>query len=259
MGRLSCKIVLAAVGLAAILYGQASAEEPVVVGFDALNPPYASVASDGQLQGFDVDMINAICTVEKLKCELRNIPWDGIFAALDSGKIDVVAAALNISEERKKKYAMPGPYLNSPFAYMANASSTLDGTKDGLSGKTIGTVAASLLERYLNERMGKTIQIAPYDSMDAAVLDLDSGRVDAVFSELATLQAAYVNAKPGAYKIIGEPINDPAYSSLGKGLAIRADDKTLSSAFDKGLAAIIADGTHARLTKKWFGVEMPAK
>ncbi|QRM32884.1 transporter substrate-binding domain-containing protein [Microvirga sp. VF16] len=259
MKNSSYKVLLAAVGLTAILYGPASAQENVVVGLDASNPPFASVGAGGKLQGFDVDLVNAICAVEKLKCELRNIPWDGIFAALDSGKLNVVAAGLNITEERQKKYAMPGPYLNSPFAYIVTASSTLDGTNEGLSGKTVGTVAASAIEKYLNAKKIPGVNVSTYDSWDAAVLDLDSGRLDAVLGELVSLQVAYINAKPGAYKIVGEPISDPTYSGRGKGLAIRKDDKTLSSTFDKGLAAIIADGTHAQLTKKWFGAEMPAK
>lgn len=259
MKTLSLKVLLAAAGLAAMLYGQASAEEKVLVGLDASNPPFASIETDGKLQGFDVDLVNAICAAEKLECELQNIPWDGIFAALDSGKIAVVAAGMNITEERQKKYAMPGPYLNSPFVYLATASTTLDGSKEGFSGKKIGVVAASVMEKYLNAKKDPTVQVATYDSWDAAVLDLDAGRIDAVLGELVSMQVTYVNAKPGVYKIIGEPISDPTYTGLGKGLAIRKDDKTLSSTFDKGLAAIIADGTHAKLTKKWFGKELAAK
>ncbi|WP_081744140.1 transporter substrate-binding domain-containing protein [Ensifer aridi] len=259
MKQISYKLLLAAISLAAILSGQASAETKVLVGTDASNPPFASVGTDGALQGFDIDLVNAICAAENLTCEIQNIPWDGIFAALDSGKTQVVAAGLNITPERLKKYAMPGPYLSSPFAYIAPASSTLDGTKEGLSGKTIGTVAASAMEKYLNANMAGTINVSTYDSWDAAVLDLDSGRTDAVFGELIALQVAYIKAKPGVYKIVGEPISDPTYSGQGKGLAIPKDDKTLSAAFDKGLATVIADGTHAQLTKKWFGAEMPAK
>ncbi len=259
MGKHSLKIMLVAASLMATLAGQVSAADTVIVGTDGSYPPFASVGADGQLQGFDVDVAKAICASEKLECELRSIPFDGIFAALDAGKISVVIAGLNITEERKKKYAMPGPYLVSPLAYMTTEASTLEGTKEGLAGKTVGTVAASSFERYLNAAMGKTITVSTYESMDAAVLDLDAGRVDAVLGEVAQLQPAYVTAKPGTYKLIGETINDPTYSGLGKGMAVRGEDKTLAAAFDKGLAAIVADGTHAQLTKKWFGVEMSAK
>lgn len=259
MKRSSLKALLVAAALAAVSAGQASAEEKVVVGFDGSYPPFASIGTDGKLQGFDVDLVNAICAAEKLTCELQNLPWDGIFTALVAGKIDVIAAGMNITKERQEKYAMPGPYLTSPGAYMTTASSSLDGTEEGLSGKTVGVVVAAVFEQYLNARKDKNIQISTYDSMDAAVLDLDSGRIDAVLGEELQLRPAYVNAKPGVYKIVGEPFVDPTYTGNGKGLAVRKDDKALIDAFDKGLAAIIADGTHAKLTKKWFGVEISAK
>ncbi|MER8608242.1 transporter substrate-binding domain-containing protein [Mesorhizobium sp. M1233] len=254
----SFKAMFAAVSFATIVSGHAYADDPVRIGTDASNPPFASVAADGKLQGFDIDLVDAICAAEKLTCEIQNMPWDGIFVALDSGKIDVVAAGLNITPERQQKYAMPGPYLNSPFVFLALASSTLDST-EALAGKNIGTVSASAMEKYLNAKMDSKFQISGYDSWDAAVLDLDAGRTDAVFGELAAMQVTYVNAKPDQYRFIGEPISDPTYSGAGKGLAVPKANEALSSKFDKGLATVIADGTHAQLTKKWFGVEMPAK
>ncbi|QRM32886.1 transporter substrate-binding domain-containing protein [Microvirga sp. VF16] len=55
------------------------------------------------------------------------------------------------------------------------------------------------------------------------------------------------------------PINDPIYAGQGKAFAVRLDDNTLAKALVDGLAVLIANGTHAELTKKWFGTEMPAK
>ncbi|WFU51662.1 transporter substrate-binding domain-containing protein [Sinorhizobium terangae] len=254
--RRSVLLATAALTLASAL--PALAQEKVVVGFDGSYPPFASVGTDGELKGFDVDLVKSICASEKLQCDLRNVPFDGIFAALEAGKIDVIAAGMAITEERKKKYAMPGPYLKSPLVYMALTASTVDGTTNTLTGKTVGTVAGSVLEKYLNENMASVVQVNTYDSMDAAVLDLDSGRLDAVLGELAQLQPAYIQVKSDAYKIAGEPIFDAKYAGLGKGLIIRLDDKSLAKSFDDGLATLIANGTHAQLTKKWFGVEMPA-
>lgn len=254
------KGLLQAVGVVAILSGHANAQETIRIGTDASNPPFASVAADGKLQGFDIDLVDAICAAEKLNCETQNMPWDGIFVALDSGKIDMVVAGLNITPERLQKYGMPGPYLNSPFVYLTTASSTLETNSDeALAGKNIGTVSASAPEKYLAAKFGSKIQVSGYDSWDAAVLDLDAGRLDAVFGEQAGLQVTYVNPKPDQYKIVGEPIADPTYSGAGKGFAIPKANEALIAKFDEGLATVIADGTHAKLTKKWFGVEMPAK
>ncbi|APO69813.1 amino acid ABC transporter substrate-binding protein (plasmid) [Rhizobium gallicum] len=252
-------LLLATCVLAAAISRPGFAEDKVIVGFDGSYPPFASVGTDGQLQGFDVDLVKAVCATEKLQCELKNVPYDGIFAALDSGKISVIAAGMNITDERKQKYAMPGPYLKSPLAFLTTANSSFDGTKATLSGSEIGTVGASVFEKYLNAKLASEIDVKTYDSMDAAVLDLDAGRVAAVFGELVQLQPAYVQAKPNTYKIAGEPVNDSTYAGQGKGLIVRLADKALADKLNDGISAIAADGTHAQLTKKWFGVEVPAK
>ena len=248
-----------AASLALVLSAAQPAQaETVVIGLDGSYPPFASVGSDGELQGFDVDLVKAVCEAKSLSCELRNVPYDGIFAALDSGKIQVIAAGMNITDERKQKYAMPGPYLKGPMSFMTTASSDVDGTLATLEGKSVGTVGASVFEKYLTANMGSKIELKTYDSMDAAVLDLDAGRVAAVFGEVVQLQPAYVQAKPGAYKLAGQPISDPTYAGQGKGLIVKLDNAALATSVNEGIAAIVKDGKHAELTKKWFGVEIPA-
>ena len=255
----SLRLPLIAASLVLVLSAvQPARAETVVIGIDGSYPPFASVAGDGELQGFDVDLVKAICKVKSLECELRNVPYDGIFAALDTGKIQVIAAGMNITDERKQKYGMPGPYLKGPMAFMTTEGSTVDGTLATLEGKTVGTVGASVFEKYLTATMDSKIDLKTYDSMDAAVLDLDAGRVDAVFGEVVQLQPAYVQAKPGVYKIVGQPIADPTYAGQGKGLIVKVDNAALTQTLNEGINAVVKDGTHAALTKKWFGVEIPA-
>ncbi|QRM32892.1 transporter substrate-binding domain-containing protein [Microvirga sp. VF16] len=254
----NCSLLLSTAALVAALAQPAHAQpqQKVVIGFDGSYPPFASVGADGELKGFDVDIVKGVCSAEKLRCELRNMPWDGIFTALDTRKIDVIATVA-ITDERKKRAAFSRPYLKSPWAYMTLASSSINGSGDALTGKVIGTVAASSLERFLNGKMGSKVKVSTYDSMDAAVLDLDSGRVDAILGEATQIQPAYIQAKPGTYKIVGEPFTDPTYTGQGQGLAVRLDDKALVKAIDSGIEALIKNGSHAEFTKKWFGVEMP--
>ncbi len=252
-------LILAAASVAGglALAAPAQSQQKVVIGFDGSYPPYASIDTNGELKGFDVDIVKGVCAAEKLECELKSLPWEGIFTALDAKKIDVVATVA-ITDERKKRAAFTNAYLKSPWAYMALASSPIEATGDALNGKTVGTVAASSPEKYLNTEMANKVTVSGYDSMDAAVLDLDSGRVDAVVGEFLQLQSSYVKAKPNAYKIVGEPFYNKTFGGQGQGLALRLDDKSLLETLNKGLAAMESDGTTKELTKKWFDVEVPA-
>ncbi|ANT54879.1 transporter substrate-binding domain-containing protein [Mesorhizobium amorphae] len=251
---------------AAILLGCIIAGTPVsaqqqkyVVGMDAAYPPFVSVNSDGQMIGFEIDFMNALCAEIKIQCEIQNVPYDGIFAALEAGKIDVIAGGNNITDERKQKYLMPGPYLRGPLAFIVPVSSTIDGSKESLKGKTVGTVGGSVQEKYMREQIGRETTVKLYDSMDAAVLDLDAGRVDAVLSEELQALPGYIQAKPDTYKLAGKSIYDPAYMGQGKGLMVRKTDASLAENLQKGIDAMIANGKLAEFSKKWFGKAVPAR
>jgi polar amino acid transport system substrate-binding protein len=63
------------------------------VGSDTTSPPMESVdTATGQIVGFDVDVVNAICAKINCKAEFVTTGWDGIFAALDQGSFDLVAS-----------------------------------------------------------------------------------------------------------------------------------------------------------------------
>lgn len=248
----------AILALGATLAGPAAAQSTkLTVGFDGSYPPFASVGQDGNLVGFEVDLVKAICAEIKAECELQNVPYDGIFAALEAGKIDIIAAGLNINDERKQKYQMPGPYLKGPLAFMVPAGASLSATPEGLKGQTVGTVAGSIFEKYLREKVGDGVTVQTYDSMDAAVLDLDAGRIAAVLGEEPQLLVSYIQAKPDTYKL-AETIVDPAYMGQGKGMVVRKADEALAQSLNKAIETLIANGTQTELTKKWFGKAIPA-
>jgi lysine-arginine-ornithine-binding protein len=237
----------------------AEAQQKLTVGLDASYAPFAYVTSSGEMTGFDVDFIKAVCKQMKAECELRNVPWDGIFAALEAGKIDIIAAAVNITDQRKQKYLMPGPYFKAPMAWMVTADSTLDGMPASLKGKTVGVPVGSVFEKYLQDKYAGMVTIKTYDSMDAAALDLNAGRIDAIFGEEPQLIFAYVKPKPDQYKMTGAPIVDAAYMGQGKGLVVRKDDAALADALNKAIRAVIADGEHAQIATKYFGKPVPAQ
>ena len=75
----------------------------VKVGSDTTSPPMESVdQTSGQIVGFDVDVVNAICAKINCKAEFVTTGWDGIFAALGQGQFNLVASGVSITDERKQ-------------------------------------------------------------------------------------------------------------------------------------------------------------
>ena len=69
-------------------------------------PPFNYVNKDGELEGFEIDLITVFCEELKADCTLSAQDWDGIFpkGALLARKYDAVIASVSITEERKKGF-----------------------------------------------------------------------------------------------------------------------------------------------------------
>ena len=77
--------------------------------------------ASGQIVGFDVDVVNAICAKINCQAEFVTTGWDGIFAALDQGSFDLAASGVSITDERKKAMDFSDPYIVNSQAVLTRA------------------------------------------------------------------------------------------------------------------------------------------
>ena len=89
--RGACSLLL----LGLFIVGQSSRAEPLVVGANIGNVPWEFQARDGQYVGFEIDLARALAEALGRELELRNIPFNGLFAAVQSGRIDVAASSIS--------------------------------------------------------------------------------------------------------------------------------------------------------------------
>ena len=217
------------------------------VGSDTTSPPMEFVdQASGQIAGFDVDVVNAICVKINCTAEFVTTGWDGIFAALDQGSFDLVASGVSITEERQKVMDFTAPYIINGQAILMRAADeglTLEDFKTG--GKKISAQANTTDAELATSIVGEGNVLA-YDTFNASVLALKNGDVDGVVINGA-------NAKAYEKEFAGElvvGIKDLQSDPLG--LVFRKGDPNVA-AFDEGLAAIQADGTLDALIAKYWG------
>jgi polar amino acid transport system substrate-binding protein len=217
------------------------------VGSDTTYPPFEMVDEDGQIVGFDVDVVDAIC--ERINCvaEFVTTAWDGIFPALAAGEFDMVASGVSITEERDEIVDFSDPYLvvgQSITTRVEDASLTeADFTAEGSSltlGAQLGTTNAQLGQELVGDR-----RLRLYDTFNAAVLALLNGDVDGVIID-DTAAEAFVQQYAGELVVeIRGLTSDPL------GLVFQEGDP-LQDDFDAGLDIIQEDGTLDALIAEWF-------
>jgi lysine-arginine-ornithine-binding protein len=227
-------------------------DKPLRMGVEGAYPPFNFVNAAGKVEGFDVDIGDALCAHLARRCEWIVVPWDGLIPALQAGKFDVLMSSMTITAERRRQVLFTKPYYFSYGMMIANKGSGLIFTTEGLKDHTLGVQAATTHEAWLRDRFGDAIELHAYPSSDDMFLDFQNGRLDAVFAE-APAMVPWMEANGGvkAYEQIGENITDPA---LGTeiGIAVRKDDARLAGQLDAALDAIIADKTFAGIAKKYF-------
>jgi len=103
-------LALVLVALSGAALAQDLGGRTLIVGSDTTYPPFETVDQDGNIVGFDIDVVNAIC--ERINCvaQFQTTAWDGIFAALANGEFDMIASGITITEERARVVEFTDPY-----------------------------------------------------------------------------------------------------------------------------------------------------
>ena len=248
MKRIAFALILSAFAASSSL-GADLGGKLMKVGSDTTSPPMESVdTASGQIVGFDVDVVNAICAKINCKAEFVTTGWDGIFAALDQGSFDFVASGVSITDERKKAMDFTDPYIvNSQAILVRVADQGLKAEDFKAKGKKLSAQANTTDADVAAGLVGKE-NVAGYDTFSASVLALKNGDVDGVVINGANADAY---EKEFAGELVA-PVRGLSSDPLG--LVFRKGDPNVA-AFNEGIQAIKADGTLDALIAKYWGAK----
>lgn len=246
-------LAVSAIGLMA-LGGVASAQDlNLKIGTEGAYPPFNNLTADGKLEGFDIDIANALCDEMKAKCEFVTQDWDGIIPGLQAGKFDAIIASMSITKERTEKVDFTDKYYSTPAAIMAPKDGDLKGlTRQDLAGKTIG-VATSTTYYDHAEKTYTDSQIKGYPSSQEFMLDIANGRLDAAEDDIIVLQKFLDSAEGACCKIIGQPSPQPVdIFGAGMGIAVRKGETALLDKLNAAIKTIRANGKYKEINDRYF-------
>ena len=228
----------------------------IVVGVSAGGLPYAAI-QDGVYVGFDIEMVTRFAASLGRDVTFSQMPFGALIAANASGKVDMIAASIFITEERQQRIDFSDPYHETAgraFALNANIAADPEASADGgtpllvsiddLKDKRIGVQLGTVYDLYATDRFPDAT-IVQYNTYQDMTLAVSAGKVDAGLSDLDTLKEVR-RANPDLV-LLGKPIFS---SPVAAGFAKSRPD--LRDSFNAFLATIRQNGVHADMVDRWM-------
>jgi len=210
-------------------------------------PPF-QVEKDGKIVGFDVELIDLVAKKLGVTQEFVDTPFENFKtgAFLNSGRCDVAAAGITITEPRRKNVDFSTPYFDATQALLIKkgiAVNSLETLKS--SGKKVGTQAQTTGEDFT---VGKGFNPVSFESSDALLNGLRSGQVESVIEDYPVVQAWMKDPGNASFEIAA---NIDTGEQLG--IMVKKGNEKLLAAVDAVIAEARADGTYKRIYEKWVG------
>lgn len=246
---------IATSGLLMFAASQVSANDKLVFGITLEPyPPFSMKAGNGEWQGFEPDLVRALCEQIKAECTLKEISWDGLIPALQANQINAILNSVSITPERLQVIDFSKPYYRTPATWLGDKSLSRDTSPEGLKGKQIGVQSSTTNAAYVKQYY-KDSTLRYYNTQDDINADLQSGRIDVTL--LDALSVEPVLKAPGGENLadLGNAPNDPLFGD-GVGVAIRKGDSALKAKIDQGLDALRESGTYDQIRRKYFSMDI---
>jgi polar amino acid transport system substrate-binding protein len=224
----------------------------IVVGTAADYPPFESYVGEGQIDGFDIALMDEIGRRLGVQVEYLDYAFDGLGPALRQGQIDAAIAAISRTPEREAQVDFSNVYLVSEDGALAQQDSDIVLTSiDDVAKYKVGVQRRSVYEEWVQTVLVDAGRMSPdklfsYEKAEDAIRDLQEGRIELVILDAQPAQAL-VDA--GGVKLVGKGLNPQNYAiALPKGAA------SLKAKIDEVITGLYNDGTMASLAQRYLGV-----
>lgn len=220
----------------------------VRVATDATWPPFEFVNEQSKaIEGFDIDLFNAIAQKAGIELEFINVAFDPLLAGMAQCQYDAAISSITITEERKKSMTFSDPYFAAGQIVTVKKDNTDITDKDKLGGKTVGAQIGTTGAIEVGKIQGAVLKT--YDDVGLAFQDLMNGQIAAVVAD-NPLALGYVGKNPDKLKTVGNVFTEEYY-----GIAVCNKNAELLKKINEGLAAVKKEGTIEKLMEKWLKIK----
>lgn len=248
--RIGNYIVLGLLIIWSLLAGSAAAAE-LTVGANIGNVPWEFQDENGDYVGFEIDLVKEIGARLDAEVEIVNIPFSGLFSAVQSGRIDIALSSITVTERRLESVAFVQPYYDSAQSLTVDSQSDIT-SLDDMRDRVVAVDTGSTGDMWTTENAPRYgfDEIRRFEGLVPAMLDVQSGRVDGYISDIPGLEY-FIRDKP-YFRVVQRIETGERYSMVlakGNPLADQANDV---------ISELKRSGFVAQLHRQWFGSEPAA-
>ncbi|CAO97667.1 transporter substrate-binding domain-containing protein [Erwinia tasmaniensis] len=213
-------------------------------------PPFGSVGTDLQPQGYDIDMANYLARQMKLKLQLVPVTSANRVPYLQTDKVDLVISSLGKNPEREKVIDFSRAYAPFFLGVFGPQQGTLKNAAE-LSGKSVGVTRGAVEDMVLTSVAPKDAQVKRYEDNNTTLSAYLSGQVqyiatgNLVVAAMARQNAAKAPLSQFTLK------DSPCFIGLKKG------EPALKAKVDALIDRAIKDKTLNRLAEQWLKAPLP--
>jgi len=222
------------------------------VASDTTWPPFEWADAEGNLLGFDLDVMRCIAALQGFEINIITYDWDIIFDDVGIGRADIGASGATITEDRELKVDFSAPYWTSDQAILIRADSGLNIVTALSLGYTVGaqveTTGAGFIQELIDA--GVSVIIREYTLYPLAVLDLINGNIHAVIQDEPASEAS---ATAEEELIIAGVIK--TNENFGFFVA-EGDPNGLLPLINDGVTQIKASGVFDNLVRAYMGTDL---
>ena len=219
----------------------------IKMGVSADFPPFESYADDAvTFVGFDIDLMQEICNRLGMELQIKDMNFDAIVTAVQTGKLDVGVSGITITDERKESVAFSDPYFVASQSILVQKDSPITSYEDLVNGDyTAGVQLGTTGDIMASDKIsGRVSQYEKYGDALAALL---AGKNDCM-----VLDTGVADAFAAANDLVVIGTFGEATDSENYGIAIAKENTELLEKVNGALAEMKEDGFIDELTAKYF-------
>ena len=173
------KLLIGLVG-AAMICGCGEKDNSLKMITEATFPPYEFLRGQ-EIAGIDVEICRAVAKKLNRPFKAETVDFDSVIPAVISGKADLAAAGITVTEDRKKNVDFSIPYVKTGIVVIYKKSNPFKNIEQ-LKGKKIGVQGGTTSETFVLEQLKHEPERSK--SPAEAVAALKSGRVEFVIADI---------------------------------------------------------------------------